>query len=128
MKNPDQRAGWRHTLFVLYVLFLLLLFLLPLPTTPLAESRHLDKLVHFGAFMVFALLFYVDRHRKLGWTFLLSVAFAGAIELIQWTLPYRDADWLDFMAGVAGAALGTLSLAVLGRRTGGRAGTDLTRP
>jgi hypothetical protein len=38
-----------------------LVFLLPVPTTPLAESKHVGKLVHFGLFLGFALLFYIDR-------------------------------------------------------------------
>jgi VanZ family protein len=97
----------RHKIFVLYVVAMLLAFLLPTPATPLAESQHVDKVVHFGIFLGFALLFYRDRHWSAWWTFLPSAAFAGAIELVQSTLPYRQGDWLDFLAGTAGAALGT---------------------
>lgn len=67
---------------------------------------------HDGAGVGFpgvALLFYVDRHRKMRWTFLISVAFAGGIELVQWILPYREGDWLDFVAGAAGDRLGSRS-------------------
>jgi VanZ family protein len=98
----------RHRIFTLYVLIMALVFLVPVPTTPLAESRHLDKLVHFGVFMGFALLFHLDRPLKLRWMFLISCAFAGAIELVQWFLPYRDADWWDFVAGAAGAGAGVV--------------------
>jgi VanZ family protein len=97
----------RHRIFVLYVVAMLLAFLVPTPATPLAESQHVDKLVHFGIFLGFALFFYSDRHWSAWWTFLLSIAFAGAIELVQTTLPYRQGDWLDFAAGAAGAGLGT---------------------
>ena len=99
-----------HRIFTLYVLAMALAFLVPVPTTPLAESTHLDKLVHFGVFLGFALLFHLDRPLKVGWTFLISCAFAGAIELIQWFLPYRDADWWDFVAGAAGAGVGAVLL------------------
>jgi VanZ family protein len=95
---------------------MLLIFLLPLPTDPLAESEYADKLVHFGIFLGFALLFYVDQHWKAWWTFLLSTAFAGAIELVQSTLRYRDGDWLDLIAGALGAGLGTVVVVLLEHR------------
>jgi VanZ family protein len=98
----------RHQFFALYVLIMVLLFLVPVPTIPLAESRHVDKLVHFGVFLGFALLFYLDRRLGVIWIFLISCAFAGAIELVQWFLPYRDADWWDFLAGAAGAGMGAV--------------------
>jgi VanZ family protein len=98
----------RHKIFLLYVLAMLPAFLLPTPAIPLAESEHVDKVVHFVAFMGFALLFYRDQHWRAWRTLLMSMAFAGGIELVQWTLPYRDGDWLDFAAGAAGAALGTV--------------------
>jgi VanZ family protein len=106
---------WRHKVFVLYVVVMLLAFLLPLPSTPLAEAKHVDKLVHFGIFLGFALLSYIDRHWGVWWTFLVSVVFAGGIELVQWTLPYRQGEWLDFIAGASGAGLGVV-LVLLRRR------------
>jgi hypothetical protein len=42
---------WRHKIFVYYLTFMALAFLLPLPTTPLAESKHVDKPVYFGIFL-----------------------------------------------------------------------------
>jgi len=105
---PRLTTRRRHQIFTLYVLIMVLTFLVPVPTTPLAESKHLDKLVHFGVFLGFALLFHLDRPLKVGWTFVISCAFAGTIELVQWFLPYRDADWWDFLAGAAGAGVGVL--------------------
>ena len=106
----------RHQIFALYVLIMVLVFLVPMPTIPLAESKHLDKLVHFGVFLGFALLFYLDRRLPVIWTFLISCAFAGAIELVQWFLPYRDADWWDFLAGAAGAGVGAVVAFTLKKR------------
>ena len=97
---------------------MVVVFLLPVPSTPLAESRYADKLVHFGIFLGFALLFYIDRHWRAWWTFLISVAFAGGIELVQWTLPYREGDWLDFVAGAAGAGLGAVLVLLIERQAG----------
>lgn len=110
---------WRHKVFIGYVVVMVLVFLLPVPSTPLEESKYLDKLVHFGIFLAFALLFYIDRHWSALWMFLISVAFAGGIELVQWALPYREGDWLDFVAGAAGAGVGVV-LALLIARQGGR--------
>jgi VanZ family protein len=109
---------WRHKLFVGYVGAMILVFLLPVPTE-LTESEHVDKVVHFGIFLGFALLSYADRHWKAGWLFVVSVLFAGIVELVQSTLPYRDGDWVDFAAGTAGAALGTILVLVV-RRVRGR--------
>jgi VanZ family protein len=98
----------RHRIFTLYVLIMMLAFLVPVPTIPLAESKHLDKLVHFGVFLGFALVFYLDRPSKVGWAVPIALALAGGIELIQWFLPYRDADWWDFAADAVGTAVGAL--------------------
>ena len=108
-------AERRHKIFLLYVALIVVAFLVPVPNTPVSESRYVDKVVHFGIFLGFALLFYVDRQWRVAWTFMISVAFAGVIELVQSTLPYRGGDWLDFAAGSAGAAAGAV-LALLVER------------
>jgi VanZ family protein len=87
---------------------MVLVFLLPVPPSPLTESNQFDKVVHFGIFLGFALLFYFDRRLSAGWTLLTSVAFAAGIELVQSVLPYRQGDWLDLIAGASGAGLGVL--------------------
>ena len=96
---------------------MVLVFLVPVPTTPLAELSHVDKLVHFGVFLGFALLFYIDidRASRTGWTLLTSFAFAAAIELVQWVLPYREGDWWDFVAGAAGASVGAFLVLLIER-------------
>ena len=98
----------RHKVFVGYVALMVLLFLAPVPPTHLAESSHVDKLVHFGIFLVFALLFHVDRAPSVWWALLTTFTFAAAIELVQSLLPYRDGDGWDFLAGAAGATCGTV--------------------
>ncbi len=97
---------------------MVLVFLLPVPRSPLTESNQFDKLVHFGIFLGFALLFYFDRRPRVGWTLLISVAFAAGIELVQWVLPYREGDRWDFVAGAAGAGLGVVLVLLIERQAG----------
>ncbi len=97
---------------------MLALFLVPVPAGPGPGPRWLDKLVHFGLFLGFALL---DRlTERAGWTriLLVSIGFAGGVELLQGLLGYRSAEWLDFVAGAAGAAAGSGVLMILDRRRG----------
>jgi VanZ family protein len=109
---------WHHLLFLCYVMVMTTVFLLPVPAAPFGESTHIDKLVHFGIFLGFALLYHLDRRLGARRTFLTSVAFAGGIELLQHLVPYREGDWLDFAAGTAGAALGVVFVFLLGREVG----------
>lgn len=111
---PSRPASARrHKIFVGYVVLMALVFLAPVPAIPLVESNHVDKVVHFGVLLGFALLFYIDRAPRVGWTLLTSFAFAAAIELVQWALPYREGDWWDFVAGAAGASVGAVLMLLI---------------
>jgi VanZ family protein len=100
---------------------MVLVFLAPVPTISPVESNHVDKLVHFGLLLGFALLLYIDRAPRVGWTLLISFAFAAAIELVQWVLPYREGDWWDFVAGAAGASVGAVLMLLIEERSDYRA-------
>ena len=100
--EAPARSSAAHALFLLYLLAMGLLFLLPVPHRLEAAARTYDTLVHFGVFMGFALLFRADRRATVFWTLLVAVAVAGCVELVQWVLPFRGAQWSDFAAGVAG--------------------------
>jgi VanZ family protein len=105
MPLPDRLTPrWRHRLFIAYVVAMVLVFVIPTPDTGL-EVRSIDKAVHFLLFFGFAGMFYLDRRAGPGRIFLLSAAFAAGIELVQWVLPFREAELPDFIAGAAGAAL-----------------------
>ena len=118
VQSARTAPQWLHRLFVGYVMLMLLAFLLPLPNSPVAEPQYTDKLVHFGIFLGFALLHHADRRSKPWWTFLLAAAFAGGIELVQAVLPYRDGDWLDFIAGTVGAGVGSILVLMMQLRGG----------
>ena len=103
-----EHAGpaWRHKVFVGYVLVMLVIFLMPVAVGPLEETTHIDKVVHFGVFLGFAVLFHLDRASGAVPALLASVGFAAAIELLQLLLPYREGDWYDLAAGAAGGSVG----------------------
>lgn len=87
-----------------------------------------DKVVHFTMFLPFpVLLFYsMEKHRR--WHLILVMGVGcvlGALtELIQALIPYRAADFTDFLADSLGLLCGTLFLWIFclfdGRRRGTR--------
>lgn len=99
---------------VAYCTFIVIQSHLPAPVE-LPEVSHLDKLLHFGAYGVMAVLFYRTylagwpRARK--WTLLWVSAVSAALfglsdEIHQFFVPDRTADPLDFLADTLGAVLG----------------------
>lgn len=106
--GTTQKVRSRHAILVLYVLVMVLVFLAPVPTGSwsVPAPDRFDKAVHFGIFLGFAFLYDLDRRPSAGRTLLVSFAFAGGIELVQWILPYRSGDWWDFTAGAVGAGIG----------------------
>jgi len=78
----------------------------------------IDKLLHFGAWMVLGFLFYRAFHhasrlpaasRALWWVSLLSAAAYGlSDEIHQSFVPFRTADFFDFVADFAGSLCGTI--------------------
>jgi VanZ family protein len=105
-RSEHSAPAWLHSAFVAYVLFMLVLFLLPMPAAPLEGTTHIDKVVHFGVFLGFAVLFHLDRAAGAAPVLLASVAFAAAIEVLQLLLPYREGDWFDWAAGAVGGSAG----------------------
>jgi VanZ family protein len=95
-----------HLLFRLYLVAMALLFLLPVPPRFNAVATRFDGVAHFGIFMAFAFLHRLGRRVGAGRTFLLGGLVAGGVELVQWALPYRSAQLVDFAIGAAGAGVG----------------------
>ncbi len=65
---------------------------------------HVDKVAHFGIFFILAII--MDRAFKLPLyvQILLLAGYGASIEIMQGTLPYRQASLGDFFADFAGAA------------------------
>jgi hypothetical protein len=104
---------WRHRLFIAYLVVMMLVFLTPTSDFGFIESRFIDKVVHFMLLFGFAVFFHLDRAAAPGRIFLISAAFAAGVELVQWMLPFREAEWGDLVAGAAGAALAAVSLLLI---------------
>jgi VanZ family protein len=65
---------------------------------------HVDKVAHFGIFFILAII--MDKAFKLPLyvQILLLAGYGAAIEIMQHTLPYRQASIADFIADFVGAA------------------------
>jgi VanZ family protein len=126
LTSPSDRSLSRsgRRLFIAYLVVILVIFMMPVPETPLGESRHLDKLTHFAAFLGFAVVYYQTRRTTVGRTFVISCAFAAGVELLQGALPYRDSEWWDFVTGAVGSAVGAVLVFLLK----GRAASAIPNP
>lgn len=75
-----------------------------------------DKWVHLGAYAVTAFLaasaLRARDARRLALAALVAVTLGGGVELLQATLPARDASLADAAANAAGAVLGAAAYAV----------------
>ena len=114
---------YRHLVLTVYLTVLFAATLAPVPRMGHAPSGS-DKLVHVGLFggLAFLLYWYESERTWAGAIRALGLATGAAvlIEVLQALLPFRDADMIDFLAGLLGAALGVAAAAVLRSDRGGR--------
>lgn len=93
--------------------------LMPMPETPMAEVRFIDKWTHlvmYGTLCLVVCVEYRKRHRRVDkkrffvGAVVLPWLMGGLIELAQAYLTggQRSGDWLDFVADGAGVAIGCL--------------------
>ncbi len=91
------------------------------PETP-QPFRWFDKLLHFGAFGLLSLLFALPGYkiklyiRMLGFPF----AYGAAIEIMQFFIPEREADILDWSADAIGSLAAFLAVVLLRKLFPGR--------
>jgi VanZ family protein len=99
----------------------LILVMGSLPMAPPGAEKVSDKTLHAIAFGIFAWLASRAARflRPAGSSanallagFAASVALGGGLELWQMLLPYRSAEWLDFVADAVGALLAVALTAV----------------
>ncbi|WP_372626781.1 VanZ family protein [Arsukibacterium sp.] len=63
---------------------------------------HVDKVAHFGIFILLAALLWKGYKLTVISAFLLLGIYGGAVELAQHYFTRRTGDWLDWLADVAG--------------------------
>ncbi len=113
MPDGQVLAGSRNAWWLLVAWLVLLETGTSLPGSMLPhESYQLDKVVHFGLYMVLFLLL-ARALRRTGWparrlwlVVVIVSAFAALDELHQLFIPGRDADVLDWSADTVGALTG----------------------
>lgn len=100
---------------IMWALVILIICGMPPSGLPTIKISGIDKIVHFGLFVVFALLLISEmndqrnqltvknEHRWLG--FIVTSVYGGLIELTQlYLFTSRGAEWADFFADIIGAA------------------------
>jgi len=101
---------------VLYCVFIFMQSRMPVPFE-VPDVSHFDKLLHFGAYGVMAVLFYRTYlagwpqalKRTLIWASAISTVLYGlSDEIHQYFVPERSADLLDWLADTVGAAVGAV--------------------
>lgn len=106
---------------VLWVLVLFGVSSIPDLRVPKHDTPGLDKLFHFGEYLVLGVLFAravgAPAARRALWSgALLGLCVAMLDELYQSTVPGREADVVDAIADVMGAAAGALVWSLWTRR------------
>jgi VanZ family protein len=81
------------------------------------DVRFLDKLLHFGAYAVLAILFYRayetlslknDRNLLIFISILSAILYGISDEIHQYFVPFRHADMMDGVANTIGSICGVL--------------------
>ncbi len=115
----DRRVLWifRLVMSVLWTLAILIVCWLPGELVQDVEGRapvfkipYLDKLVHWGIFVGFAILWLRvgESRRRHAWVFLAGVAVAALTEVVQALVPaiHRDGEIGDFLIDGLGVLTG----------------------
>jgi len=86
------------------------------PTDQIVASTANDKVNHLVAYAALGLLAALSVPGYRWWAAWIGVsAFGLLIEVVQSRTPYRAFEWMDFVADVAGAAIGVGCAALVGR-------------
>ena len=87
----------------------------PIPDVPGASGWILDKPVHLCEYLLFAWLVLqavrdprMTPVKQAALALTIPIAYGGAMELVQYFLPYRSAEWADMAANTVGAVIGLI--------------------
>ncbi len=102
--------------FPLIIYWLLLFVATTLPSADMPKTGVSDKIEHFTAYMILAILFNLTlmfqtkypKLRKKAWlyTLIFILTYAGLDELHQLFIPGRDCDIFDWLSDTSGVLLG----------------------
>lgn len=94
---------YKKVLFYSSLLGILALSVIPDPDSLLDIARLSDKLNHFAAFLVLAMLIDLSHaEKRLIWKALFLGGYGLLIEAVQFFIPYRDFSFGDLVADLAG--------------------------
>lgn len=109
----------RYKFSILLAILIVLLSLLPgssFPEADIFSIRFLDKIIHFGMYMLFGLVILLESRCHSGCLrihlglMVLVLLASAVIELMQATIvASRSAEWLDLLANLSGLITGYLS-------------------
>jgi VanZ family protein len=95
--------------FIVWSLTILILSVIPSVEPPYPELTYLDKIAHFGQYLVFSILYFIMRHLQGGpdkkilkELFILSLILPLFNEVIQLFVPGRTFCLLDIAANYLG--------------------------
>ncbi len=112
---PGPRLAWRGLLALLLAVVCYFAFV---PRPPGLHFDNADKLQHMAAFVCLsacAALSLRPGHSRLFSAGLAMLAFGLLIELVQFYIPERSADWQDVLADAVGIAAGLATVALARR-------------
>ena len=114
----------KYKLTSLFCLFVLILSVMPSRNFPKVEVTCIDKIVHFLLYFSLVGAMFFDnifcknttfQLKKLLFFLLFSIIFGAIIEIIQYFLPSRSAEWFDLLSNSLGAMFGVIVIFIVKR-------------
>lgn len=115
LERLEKNKKWL-VYFPLIVYWLILFTATTLPTRDLPATGVSDKIEHFSAYLILAILLnltlmFQNKYpnlKKKAWLFTLmfSLVYGGLDEIHQYFIPGRDCDILDWLSDTAGVLIG----------------------
>lgn len=126
MPEQTYRFKVKYKNSLMWALVILILCGMPTSGFPTIKIPGIDKMVHFGLFMVFAILLITEmndlrmqlqvKNSYLWLSFVIAMGYGGLIELMQlYFFTSRGAEWYDFLADLSGAGLAVLVYPMINR-------------
>jgi VanZ family protein len=109
------------TIVSIVVIMFIVIFSTLIPFRKIEGIPFFDKLCHFTAYAIFSFIlavffrFYTTiSNKKLFFSTLIIISlFGGIIEIVQYFLPTRSADFVDFIVNILGGIVGLVLFFVI---------------